>query len=521
MNKPIKKLIAASTMIVLVLAPGTAMASDIGDVSVNGQWVTVQDDRQFYLDSTGNTMLPADFLPLLFLEHEQKGDTITITGGHSLTMTWTIGEKTFSVNGKKQTAPVAPVEKNGAVYLPLRALISAIGDVDWTEKNHDIHLITDFGQLAQPKQISVEPQPLVTKSRVLVGAEQTDADLPIDLDYDGTALYASAMDELGRIKGLQTADGQHVLIPVQKDANLLNSVWRLTEQDKVWSEYAYDGEWRLYEQARHAQSSPHLIDAAPIEIMEMQEGPMYAITSTDKYIAYVKWNDVEKALDLILYDRIAQRKKVIDTTKTGHFNLALNDDVLVWTQLNSLMPLRNFGTLTMLELDSGQKQELFKGASLGLPVLSQNGLTVFYRPYGMNIIDQPDGSMLGRAVWHYNLKTKKWDWRLDNTSSIFQDGSKTVVQLFDVKSLNDQYAIVIPESLKDSEVIPAVNLAEGTVSPLGNDSGQVLKSSQQDGSEETVMWAKTAQNGNLLIATVQQNDQGKRLVRAKELRVDK
>ncbi|MFP5521200.1 hypothetical protein [Peptococcus simiae] len=515
-----KKGISIGMVGLLLALPAAGFAGEFGNISVNGKHIDLKDDRQMYLEPAGITMIRADFLPGLYVYPEKKGDTLYLKGQDGLKITWQIGAKKFTVNGEQKTAPVPAVEKETGIYLPLRALITAIGDVDWVTENKSIHLITDYGQIKAPARIQSASQPLASESRLILESDQPAAQMPLDLDYDGKALYATAVDELGRIKGLKDQDGQVVLSPVQENANLVTDTWRLSEKDQVWAEYATDGDWRLYEKDRQSTKSPQLIDQAPVQEMDIPQAPMQRMAATDSHIAYVKWDKAKKSLALILYDRTAHEKKVLAYSATGHFNLALNDRNLAWVETNSLTPLRNVGRLNLLSLADGKQKTLKEGVSLDLPVLSGDHLLVFYRPYGMNFIDQADGTMLAGAIWHYNLKTDKWDWQLDNKSSIFKDGPKTVVQVFNAQPLGDKYALILPETLKDAETIPVINLEKGTVAPLVNTQGDPLNYGQGTTPQELLMTAKTAQNGNLLVMTAQKSSQDMRVVRAKEVRID-
>lgn len=66
MKKTLKKILAVGLTGALLMAPSVGFAGDIGPMSVNGTLVTPQDDGQFYLDRSGNTMVRVDFLPALF-----------------------------------------------------------------------------------------------------------------------------------------------------------------------------------------------------------------------------------------------------------------------------------------------------------------------------------------------------------------------------------------------------------------------------------------------------------------------
>ncbi len=520
MKKTLKKILAVGLTGALLMAPSVGFAGDIGPMSVNGTLVTPQDDGQFYLDRSGNTMVRVDFLPALFLTAEQKGNHLTLKGQNGLTMSWQVGDKNFTVNGEKKTAPLAPVAKDDTVYLPLRALVTAIGDVDWVAENKAIHMIADYGKIKSPQKIDVSKEPVSTATRTLVETDQAKTKLPIDLDFDGTALYTSAEGEQGEIKGLANAVGENVLLPVQKDADLAPTNWYFSESSIIWTETSPAGEWRLYEKDRQTQEAPSLIDSAPAEAMAMSQAPTGKVAASDKYIAYVKWDSDKKALALLLYDRQTHKKKIVETTQKGFINLALSDQALAWSTGNSLTPLRHFCTLKVMNLPNGKEKTVIDGVSLDVMALTGDHLLAFYRPYGMNFIDQPDGTMFGGALWCYNLKTGRWAWQLDNSSQLFKDGPKTVVQLFDVKPVGKDYAIVIPETLKELETIPLINLAKGTVAPLGNDQGKMLQYGHESKAEEVLSSVVTAQNGQLLAVTGQTNNQNTQILRAKELRID-
>jgi len=62
---------------------------------------------------------------------DEASQTATLTVG-SITEKFTIGSKTYTVNGQAQTMDVAPVTRNGRIFFPARYVAEALGyTVDW------------------------------------------------------------------------------------------------------------------------------------------------------------------------------------------------------------------------------------------------------------------------------------------------------------------------------------------------------------------------------------------------------
>lgn len=148
MKIKIKKCFLAilSFMMLCIMAPGhIAQAAPDVTVKVDGQYVSFPDQKP-YIDSANRTMVPVR-APMEALgckvEWDEKARKAVISKDGNVAE-FTIGSKTYLVNGTKKTMDTKAVIVNDRTAFPIRFAAEAMGaKVDWDANTYTV-LITTF-----------------------------------------------------------------------------------------------------------------------------------------------------------------------------------------------------------------------------------------------------------------------------------------------------------------------------------------------------------------------------------------
>ena len=75
----------------------------------------------------------------------------------------TVGQKSMTVNGKKVSLSVAPIVKDGKLWLPLRPLMETFGTVDWDGSSKRVRAYFDYTAYNKLKDAKEAKTPLNMK----------------------------------------------------------------------------------------------------------------------------------------------------------------------------------------------------------------------------------------------------------------------------------------------------------------------------------------------------------------------
>lgn len=452
---------------VLLVLPLTAYAAETPTLTINGYESTQKDAN--YINDTGVMMVSEEVLAKdMDMAVQREGKELTVsTLRDTILLKGQVGDTTAQLVGQHTTLPTAIEEKNGKAYLPLRALISPFGEVEWNGSDKPTEVYYDLSAFEEVPAVRVSTTSLPYH-------EITEAEVGYDHkkqfflgdDGEGMLLFGN-LDKKENITSVSDISGQNILLePVHKDYILENI---LIEKNQItWLEVTPQGDqrtgrqWYLYTKPLTKDGEPLCIEKTPKKIKNEQHDPLYYLIGSVKmkgdHIAYSFYNQETDNLEIRLYTISTKKTDILDTlglknteiqtedeTMNSHISMALNDTDVVWEKSVPTTSNNYCSDLYRYNIESKKKTALLPGCNLHNPLLMQNNLIL------EGALNNREDN-LNRECWIYDMNKNQWIARINN--EIIHG------YWFDYRLLDDQY-LMLDISRSETQAISIVDVEKG------------------------------------------------------------
>ena len=465
------------------LFAGAAQA-DTAALIINGYPV---ESREYVIED-GVTMVSENFMrDELHLSVTRNQNEVTFFNDEiGFTVRMSVGDTAYFLNDDEKAFPRAVAEKEGTVYLPLRAFAENFGEVHWNEAQRGIAVYYDYNKMVAVPEAKMLETPIVYE--MIADAEIPEMPGRKPVTEDNGAVYYEERDDNAELK--RVFSSEKVLIEPVHAGYRLGQEYRVAEDYVYWIEYPRYSEqqrWYMYIKSREADAEPVCADEGSYELLTQIPYGTYILNNvcySNGRIAYL-YCDEAKNLEIRFYDLADGKPRVLDSISivehpSASMQVALNDSEVIWKKLLFFSNGGNYGTMYRYDTTNQQVRPFYEGCNFTAPVLTDDYLLVRSIPKGQNFLLE-NGQFMSGQIWAYSLKEESWRCRID-TSMLSAEGDHVfngpVV-------LDDSHITLNVESMIDY-AMPVVNLDKGEISIVRNRDGEALMYSPFDRQENGV-----------------------------------
>lgn len=475
-------LAAAAVLALALCAPG---AADAATVDINGRVLDLADADSGVMQMGSTTMVSEDVLAQdLYMTVTRDGKAYTLTNAFGdFTISGKVGEDSMLVDGDMMFAlPTAAAEKDGVLYLPLRAVAEQFGTVHWYGDRGQTLVRVDYNSISRLPEATRDSEPVRGTPVMDAGFSAPDGTLVYDDDEHGHLLYK--LDDKGYATALGYY-GEKNLITVQHEGYHLHWVdvdenfvywWEVPLASGVKTSY-------LYIQPRDGETAPTLVTESD---NVASEGGMHTFGSfTAAANGSVIWaleNADKSAVEVWLYTLASD----INATKldslpldAGSVNaqVALNDKACAWTTSRSMKVQLaqnkddgdlngSYGDLKLYDLATGKTRNISQGYNLQAPQLIGDYLVT------SSMVNEDDLAPNDACYWVYDLAQGAWRYRV--TQDMLGLEGESNIYLGDVAPLDATHAALDASYLGKPYQLSVLDLAAAKVHPVVNRTGEPL-----------------------------------------------
>lgn len=415
-------MVLAAVLLALGVSGMQADAAEAATVDINGR--VYEGAAEGVRVENGTTMISEDVLQEAFyLTLERDGADYTLRNAYGdFLLEGTVGETTLVMDQDRVfTLPVAAMEQDETLYLPLRAIAERFGYVNWYGDRDRTLARFDYNAQAQLEDVTVSEE-------TVQGAFVPDASFsePLGaLAYDETSagVFYTKLDDQGYGEAFGTLDED--LVRVQHEGYHFH-FFTMDEDAFCWWESPLEGDTDtsyLYLQARQPGAEPQLI-AQSDQVASRGGARALGNSYTALCGGNVLWavaSDAGDEIALWLYEGASGETTRLDSLPAedglgGAMQVALSEDEAVWVAVRHVKQnLRqyegeweasaSYGDLKRYDLASGKTENLSQGYNL-------NGPSIVGRYLVASTALQEGAETIKNEVWVYDLEEERWQSRV-------------------------------------------------------------------------------------------------------------
>ncbi|MEE0435108.1 MAG: copper amine oxidase N-terminal domain-containing protein [Peptococcaceae bacterium] len=521
--------VLAAVAAFLALAAVQPEAAVAAHLDINGTLINTDDDQpNDVLLEDGVTLVSDDFLHNhLYLDTARDGDVFTLTNAFGdFTITGEVGSRKLVLDDAEMTLPIAPCERDGLLYVPLRALMENFGEVGW-----DGTTTVRFDYNAQAKIEAVTMAESSPLSYRIVPNSGYSFDEPAKNYYPTTpdGYYVIDTDEEGLPVSVSRGE-KKVLWPQHEGFMFARS--GVSDGFEIDADYAAwveipsfsaraDNSWYLYvKDMTQANAEPVLVDKGVYSDASGVQTLMGDWSFNNGTLLYTKPLDVGSDVEIYLYRVGDSAPTLLDTFRhdaryRGYVDVALGDNYAVWNERLELERLRVYGKNVLYDLESGKTRDITQGYNVEKPLIVGDQLLVQTREDGSGMIEEDNHQLtdIPNAVWVYDMEKGAWTYRADTTLEPLSGCTKMDTPIV----MDEQRVVLTATGAQAAYALPVLDLKEGKVWTLANENAELLRHCPRDCSEASVIEAGRVVGdvypehapgaGNYLMAFVQASEE--------------
>ena len=454
------------------LFAGAAQA-DTAALIINGYPV---ESREYVIED-GVTMVSENFMrDELHLSVTRNQNEVTFFNDEiGFTVRMSVGDTAYFLNDDEKAFPRAVAEKEGTVYLPLRAFAENFGEVHWDEAQRGIGVYYDYNKMISIPAVTMDETPILYEPIVDAGVLTTNAYRPVTEDPQG--VIWEERDDQNWLRKVHHSD-QTLIQPIHEGYGL-ESVYGINDDFVYWIEYpleSLNSQWYLYIQSREDNTKAECVDEGNYKILKQIPYGTYILDNicySNGRIAYLYCTE-GKNLEVRFYDVETGQVKVLDCYSmdefpNGSMEVALNDRMVVWRKLMLFYNGGEYGTLYNYDIASQQVKPFYEGCNLTAPILTDQYLLVRNKPKGQNFLFE-DGKMQSGEIWAYSLEDQCWRCKIDNSLPIA--AREYVVAMPVVLDERNITMMLEPDAIYE---MPIINLDKRSARIVKNHDGEPLQ----------------------------------------------